>query len=241
LSPLQGKVPYSDRQRRGQRPESLLQQSLPESVIKVHPLGERRGTATVELAVLLPYFFFFSGSPRVESLEQGDSGTVKEHRKRIWIHPFQTGLLLRIAVYCLVFQLFAWAFFALCEQINAGFTALGAESPLLSSTFVRTVLTFLILVPPLTLEAVRFAHRLVGPLYRFRQTIQAIAAGEPVALVQLRKGDLLVDFKDDFNVMLKYLEQQGYVLLKAPGEPVNAETPQAVGSLAPAAPGGQPA
>ena len=46
-----------------------------------------------------------------------------------------------------------------------------------------------------------------------------MAAGEPVALVQLRQGDLLLDFKDDFNAMLKHLQQQGYVVLKAAALP----------------------
>ena len=160
---------------------------------------------------------------------------MKEYRKKLWIHPFQTGLLVRIIVYCLVYQVAAWAFFVLCEQIKFGLAAIGAEWPLLSSNFFRTLLTLVVLVPPLTLDAVRFAHRLVGPLYRFRKTVQAMAAGEPVALVHLRKGDLLLDFQDDFNAMLKHLEQQGYVLLKAPGAPLNAETPQAVGSMAPGA------
>ena len=67
----------------------------------------------------------------------------------------------------------------------------------------------------MTYDAIRFAHRLVGPLYRFRKTMQAIAAGEQVAPVQLRKGDLLVGFQDDFNEhALGILEKQGYVLSK---------------------------
>lgn len=153
---------------------------------------------------------------------------MKEHRRRIWIDPFQTGLLLRIGVYLFAYQVVLWAFFAFCEQINNAFTAVGAEWPLLSSGFARTVLALLILAPPLILDAVRFAHRLVGPLYRFRKTMQAVAAGEPVALVRLRQGDLLLDFQDDFNRMLKTLEEKGLVLLEAPGAADNAPTREAV-------------
>jgi hypothetical protein len=128
----------------------------------------------------------------------------------------------------------AWAFFCFCEQINGAFAVAGLEAPLLKDTLVRNLLALLILVPPLTVDAVRFAHRLVGPLYRFRKTIQAIAAGEQVALVQLRRGDLLVDFQNDFNAMLEHLEQQGYVLLKKPEPAVNAETLQMASDMAPA-------
>jgi hypothetical protein len=153
---------------------------------------------------------------------------MKEHRKRIWIDPFQTGLLLRIAVYLLVYQLVVWAFFAFCEKINHDLASIGVEWPFLTSSVVRMVLALVILVPPLVLDSVRFAHRLVGPLYRFRKAIQAVAAGQPVALVQLRKGDLLVDFQDDLNRMLKTLEEKGLVLLQAPGAAAKAESKEAV-------------
>ena len=149
---------------------------------------------------------------------------MKDNRKRIWIDPFQTGLLIRIAVYLLLFQVVVWAFTAVCEQLNIAATAAGAEGHLLSSSTVRILLALLVLSPPLVLDAVRFAYRLVGPLYRFRKTIQAIAAGEPVALVQLRQGDLLGEFKDDFNSMLKTLEEKGLILLKDAQKAVNPET-----------------
>src|SRR5437667_8283962 len=89
-----------------------------------------------------------------------DGRAMRCQRKRIWIHPFQTGLLIRIALYCLLYQAVTWAFFAGYEQINAGFAAMGTESPF-ASILVRTLLTLLVLVPPLAVDATRFAHRLV--------------------------------------------------------------------------------
>ena len=158
---------------------------------------------------------------------------MKEQRKRNWFDPFQTGLLVRIALYLLAFQMVAWAFFALCDLVNAGLAARGAEAFSLKNSLARSLLSLLILVPPPAVEAVRFAHRLVGPLFRIRKTIQAIAAGERVALVQLRSGDLLLDFQNDFNAMLKHLGQQGHVLLKTPEPAASAEAPQPVGGVAP--------
>lgn len=142
---------------------------------------------------------------------------MQQRRRRILIDPFQRGLIVRIVIYCCVYQVAAWALFTLFELIDASFAAMGAEWHFLSNTLVRTLLALLILVPPLTVDAVRFAHRLVGPLYRFRKTIQAMAAGEQVAPIQLRKHDMLTNLQDDFNALLKYLEQQGYVVLKTPG------------------------
>ena len=146
-----------------------------------------------------------------------------ERRKRIWIDPFQTGLLLRIAGYLVVCLIAVWAFMAICDQLTHGVEAAGGEWPFLSSNLVRIILALLVVMPPLALDAVRFAHRLVGPIYCFRRVVRAVAAGEPVSLVQLRKDDLLVDFRDEFNQMLKALEEKGLVVLKPSEKPTVTE------------------
>lgn len=145
------------------------------------------------------------------------AGARKDLRRKIWVHPFQTGLLVRILAYCLIYQAASWGFIAICEQVRTTFAQVTGPGTFAESFLVRSVLVLVVLLPPLTLDAVRFAHRLVGPLYRFRKTMQAIAAGEPVSLVRLRDGDMLQDFKDDFNAMLEALQRQGFVLAK-PGE-----------------------
>jgi hypothetical protein len=156
-------------------------------------------------------------------------------RKRIWIDPFQTGLVVRIAAYLVVYQLIAATLFAASEHFYAAAVgAAGTPGAHLSSPLGRTCMAFLFLFPPLAWEAVRFAHRLVGPLRRFRQVVRAIAAGEPVALVQLRKGDLLPDFRDDFNAMLRSLEQRGLILLQTPESAAGADLPRPVGAAVPA-------
>jgi hypothetical protein len=147
-----------------------------------------------------------------------------EQRKRIWIDPLQTHLAIRVVAYLLAYQVVVCAFIALCEQINSSLVSVGTGWTFLASGPIRTGFALLIFGPLLALDAVRFVHRLVGPLYRFRKTIQAIAEGQSVALVQLRKGDLLLDFKDDFNSMLKTLEEKGLVLIEPPGKAVSAET-----------------
>jgi hypothetical protein len=72
-------------------------------------------------------------------------------------------------------------------------------------------------------DALRFAHKIVGPLYRIRKTIEAVVAGEQVELIHLRKGDFLVELKDEINEMLKILEQRGAITLK-PGK-ASAQAP----------------
>ncbi|MFM7149818.1 MAG: hypothetical protein ACKO23_08245 [Gemmataceae bacterium] len=159
--------------------------------------------------------------------EKVGNRATSEHRKKIWIDPFQTGLLLRIGVYLVVCLIAVWAFMVICDKLTHGVEAIGGEWPFLSNNLVRIMLALLIVVPPLALDAVRFAHRLVGPIYAFRRTVRAVAAGEPVSLVKLRKDDLLMDFRDDFNRMLQSLEERGLVILKTSERPANAEKTEA--------------
>ena len=149
-------------------------------------------------------------------------------RKKIWIDSFQTGLVLRIALYCLLCQAVAFSFNIVCDQIDRCGTALGADWSLFSNVFVRTALTFIVIGPPLFVDAIKFAHRLVGPLYRFRTVVRTIAEGQPVPMVQLRKGDFLMDLKDDFNAMLEQLERQGYVIVKKPNPATTDKSPAIV-------------
>jgi hypothetical protein len=163
-------------------------------------------------------------------MTQGN-GTMKEHRTRFWIDPFQTGLLVRIAIYLLVYQFAIWAFLTFCDRLSTTVEATGASWPFLASGYWRTALAFLLVVPPLAVDAIRFAHRLIGPLYRFRKTIEAVAAGEPVSLVHLRKGDLLIEFQDALNGMLRTLESKGVVVIEAPITSVSSKPAEATPQL----------
>jgi len=62
-------------------------------------------------------------------------------------------------------------------------------------------------------DMMRFSHRFVGPLFRLRKCVQAIIEGDEMTLMRLRKDDFLQELKDEFNEMLKVLEQRGAVKL----------------------------
>jgi len=145
-----------------------------------------------------------------------------EKRRRIWIDRFQTLLLLRIAAYCLAYQVAVWFVFAAWRQL---FAALEVTYGPLSAAgnWATLALVLLVVAPVLAYDTVRFAHRLVGPLVRFRKTMRAIADGDSVSLVRLRKGDFLLGMEEDFNAMLKALEQRGLVVVTPAGEKVSPE------------------
>lgn len=134
-------------------------------------------------------------------------------RKKIWIDRFQTKLVWRIAAFFLFYQMAVW-FLVLIERniFIAMDELLGRDWALFTlSVFGSTVVLVGILF---VYEAVKFSHRLVGPLFRFRKMIQAIRDGEEMDLMRLRDGDFLQELKDEFNEMLKVLEQRGAVTIK---------------------------
>lgn len=151
---------------------------------------------------------------------------MREKRRKIWIDRFQTRLFFRILCYFVLYQAFVWLVLISEDAILYAFRGPAAEPPALSFVFVRA--TFLVTVSGLFIwDAIKYAHRVVGPLYRFRRTVQAITAGEAVDLVRLRKGDFLLELQDEFNEMMKVLEQRGALVVKDPrahqdkGQPVS--------------------
>src|SRR5207249_1450151 len=120
-----------------------------------------------------------------------------------------TRLTLRIAGYLVVFFvvfsnfLFAWKMWT-----EGPVDPWGQFVDTLQSNLPVFVL-LLVLVPVMAWDTIRFSHRLVGPLVRFRKTMQDLAAGEPVRPIKLRDGDHLLEMRDEFNQMLEELQTRG--------------------------------
>jgi hypothetical protein len=152
---------------------------------------------------------------------------MKQQRKRIWIDPFQTKLFVRIIILCLIYQVALWILLIGTQQVVVCLETL-LQQPLPGGRWVLTGAVLLLLAPLLIMDVVRFTHRLVGPLYRFRKIVQALADGEPVPRVRLRRGDFLHDFKDDFNRMLTTLEEKGLVVIADAAKDDTAKQPQPV-------------
>jgi len=145
---------------------------------------------------------------------------MSEERKKVWVDPFQTKLTLRIAGYLVVFFvvfsnfLFAW------KMWDEGPNDPWAQFLDTLRTNIPVFVLLLVLVPVMAWDTIRFSHRLVGPMVRFRKTMQAIADGEPVRPIKLREGDYLTEMRDDFNQMLEELQKRGVPVLK-PTDPAS--------------------
>ena len=148
-----------------------------------------------------------------------------EERKKVWVDPFQTRLSLRIGGYLVVFfivfcnLLFAW------KMIEEGPNDPGQQFLDTMRSNLPVILCLLVLVPVMAWDTIRFSHRLVGPLVRFRMTLQAMSEGEPVRPIKLRDGDYLTEMRDDFNQMLEELQKRGVPVLK-PTDPARQEGTQ---------------
>jgi hypothetical protein len=145
----------------------------------------------------------------------------KEGRARIWIAPFQTKLFIRFAVYWLLYQVSLWNFLFVWRLFKEGKADLLEQYGRFFGEFYPLLLCFLIIVPFFAWDAVRFSHRIVGPIYRFHQTIKSLAEGKPVRPVKLRQGDYLVDFQNDFNAMLYMLQRQGAISIEVSSPALN--------------------
>ena len=145
-----------------------------------------------------------------------------EERKKVWVDPFQTKLSLRIGGYLIVFfvvfcnLLFAW------KMIEEGPIDPGQQFLDTMRSNLPVILCLLVLVPVMAWDTIRFSHRMVGPVVRFRQTLQAVSDGEPVRPVKLREGDYLTEMRDDFNHMLDELQKRGVPVLK-PADPAQQD------------------
>lgn len=137
-----------------------------------------------------------------------------DQRQKVWVHDFQTRLTLRIFAYLGLFLAVLFNFLLGWRLMVEGVGDLGEQIVRMLRDYLPVGVCLLLLVPVMAWDAIRFTHRLVGPLVRFRRAMRAVAEGEPLRLIQLREGDQLNDLRDDFNLMLEALEQRGAVTLQ---------------------------
>src|SRR5262249_41464266 len=132
-----------------------------------------------------------------------------DQRTRVWIDQFQTHLTRRIATYLLLFFVVLFNFLYAWRLLAEGAGNPGEQFLGMLRDYLPVAVCLLLLVPVMAWDAIRFTHRLVGPLVRFRRAMQSIAQGEPVRAIRLREGDYLTDLRDDFNEMLTALQERG--------------------------------
>jgi signal transduction histidine kinase len=123
----------------------------------------------------------------------------------------QGALLFRIAIYW-CFSVLAVCLITLC--IRAATFSGEAESFFdyfafdgFFTQYGIVVLASLVLVPIIMLDVIATSNRFVGPLFRMRRSLRALAAGERVEPIQFREKDFWKDAATEFNEIAAYVEQ----------------------------------
>lgn len=148
---------------------------------------------------------------------------VRHKRKRLYVFPELQGRLLnRLVLYWVIYHLALWHVMFAFHLVGAIGTGALEDQGLrvweLYSQFVRghiwIILSIMAMGPMLVWDMLKFSHRMFGPLYRCRSIMQALADGKPQDEMRLRKHDLLGNFIDVFNNLIRSCN----VLLKAAQE-----------------------
>jgi hypothetical protein len=136
-----------------------------------------------------------------------------EKRRKVWIDSFQTKLSIWITVYFLLYQVIVWLVFGIGRLIAVPYFEV---LPNAFAVFFGVALLTLGGVAILFIrDAIKYTHRIVGPIYRFRKAIEALKNGEDMEPIRLRDGDYLTELRDEFNEMLRVLEHKGAIRMKA--------------------------
>ncbi|NQT16923.1 MAG: hypothetical protein HQ582_29465 [Planctomycetes bacterium] len=128
-------------------------------------------------------------------------------KKRFIDSPVQGALIRRIVLHWLVFFSVMLVVLPLWRIMCSG-NLMGPFSKMMAESWVETAPAFIILLammPIFVWDTVTLSHRFAGPMYRFRKTLQELAARGEAAPVKLRNGDFWQDVADDFNAVLDRL------------------------------------
>ncbi len=145
-----------------------------------------------------------------------------QRKKKFVSGPIQGRLMLRMGVYWVLYHIILWHAMFVFRYIEyrVESTATGTFSPI-SQLYDQFLLDYypiifcaVIALPIVLVDLMNLTHRIAGPLVRFQHALRSLIAGEEVRKVALRKGDLLIEFQDEFNKYLDFLKQQQQALVE---------------------------
>lgn len=95
-----------------------------------------------------------------------------------------------------------------CTQLYDEATNADVDLPSVVPVFVTAVSFMLIATGYMLFNALRFSHRIAGPMYNLEQTLKRFREGAPGARVVLRKYDYLQEIQDPVNSFLDWVEEE---------------------------------
>lgn len=162
---------------------------------------------------------------------KGQGRQMVEQRRRTLVDKFQRKLAVRMFAYWFLYQFTLFNLLFCWRLLSEGPGDLLQQYGRFFLEYWPVLFGFLAIVPVLIWDAVKFSHRVSGPLVRFRRVCRDIANGQPTQLIQLRPADELLDLQTDFNAMLEQLAKEHAIRLREPRESAS-QNPSVPASLA---------
>ena len=136
-----------------------------------------------------------------------------ERRSKTVVNQFQRKLIARMAFYAVIYHFTLWNFLVFWRLLATAGSGFAQHNGSLTQEFAPLLLCMVALVPIFIWDALKYSHRVAGPLIQINRAIRDVADGRPVRHVRLREKDELKELQDDFNDMLDYLSASGAVAL----------------------------
>jgi len=123
-----------------------------------------------------------------------------QRRRKYFIDPTIQGAILRQAVgywlYCTVIYALVVFIFRIAPHWLSGE---GVGFRLIWYHLAPMVISSAVFFPIVMFSAVRFSHRFVGPMVRFRQVMRQLSQGETAPEIKLRRDDYWTDVAKEIN------------------------------------------
>lgn len=131
-----------------------------------------------------------------------------ERRRQMFVsRPLQNRIILQVSwppAVALVSTAVVLAY--LCSRLSGEAIAAHVDLPSVVPLFL-VVMAFLVVSTGFVLmSALKTSHRIAGPMYRLRKTLDAVREGDLGVRARLRSGDFLVELADDVNEFLDWLQ-----------------------------------
>ena len=159
-----------------------------------------------------------------------------ERRKTIIVNtPLQARVVFSLswpALVCMLATCFTLTSF--CVKLGYEASTLDVELPSVVPVCLSAIAFMLVACVFFTYFAVKFSHRIAGPMVRIQKTIEEVQAGELGARAHLRGTDHLGDLAGTLNDFLAWLEQHPPAGIEPRPTPASLATTPAASEAMPA-------
>ncbi|MEM1063499.1 MAG: hypothetical protein AAGJ97_14335 [Planctomycetota bacterium] len=121
--------------------------------------------------------------------------------------PVQGALARRLTTHWALFVSLAVGLTLAISAITDPFRPLSAHLATAWQTYGPLLLVLASLVPVFVWDSIKLSHRFAGPMKRFRNVTETLAAGQTPKPIALRRGDFWNDYAESLNGVIARVEE----------------------------------